>query len=132
MSAPPDSGSGRPLRPSPTHLPDQIPRTKRGSLATTERAATALTPSDGRSNGGRQPRREQSRYDQDLGNAKNNRTMVRFYLAVETEFTDEDFTVEGTVEQIDKYDIQIKFVSDGLARTVWIKKSVIVGTEVLR
>jgi hypothetical protein len=87
-----------------------------------------VTPNGGQ----RQRHREQSRYDQDLGRARNDGTRVRFFLAVDVEFADEDATVVGTIEQVDKYDIQVKIVPDGLARIVWIKKAVIVGTEVLR
>jgi hypothetical protein len=89
-----------------------------------------VTP--GGRDGGRQPRREQSRYDQDLGNAKNAGTKVRFYLAIEVDdVTNEVGAVVGYVEQIDKYDIQVR-LWDEPDRKIWIKKNAILGTEVLR
>lgn len=79
-------------------------------------------------------KREHSRYDQDLFRAKNEGTRVRFALACETYLSNEDDldydgTVVGLIEQVDRYDIQI--LIDGVTR-VWLKKAMIVCTEVLR
>lgn len=74
-----------------------------------------------------------SRIDQKLRNAKNDKLTVRFALDCDTYFTDEDCTVEGKIEEVDKFDVAITITPGSVLhdKIVWIKKSHIVGTEVL-
>lgn len=65
--------------------------------------------------------------------AKNNGEHVKFGLAAETYFTDAECAVVGLICQVDKYDVEILMDNhpDG-ERKVWLKKSMVVSTEVLR
>lgn len=69
------------------------------------------------------PRQEIPRWDQELRAAKNSGALVKVQLAVEASFADDDCTIEGQVEDIDRNGVKIG--------TVWINRSFIVGTEVL-
>lgn len=75
-------------------------------------------------------RQEIGRYDQALRNAKNEAKLVQFVLAVEATHTDEDCSIVGQVLEVDKFDVAVIPVGEQ-DRTVWIKKSAIVTTEVL-
>jgi hypothetical protein len=81
--------------------------------------------------GKRQVHREHSRYDQALFAAKNANKLVKFCLAVETYFTDEDCTLIGYVDQVDKYDVAVRGHVSYAGQTLWLKKAMIVSTEVL-
>lgn len=70
------------------------------------------------------------RYDQRLRAAKNEGKTVKFALTCETYFTDDEGTVEGKVVEVDKFDVAI-ISSMVSARPIWLKKSQIIGTEVL-
>ena len=74
-------------------------------------------------------RKEHSRYDQDLFRAKKDGTMVKFAMACDWYLADEDGCVVGLIEQVDRYDIEIRV--DGVER-VWLKKAMIASTRVLR
>lgn len=73
------------------------------------------------------------RYDQALNAAKNAGKTVRIHLAVDTAFCEEDGVVVGTVLEVDKYDVKMHVPrTENLeAIDVWIRKSMIVGTEIL-
>jgi hypothetical protein len=58
--------------------------------------------------------------------AKHERTILKFYLPFEMDFTDADSSCKGTVENVDVYSLKIK--TDG--REVWLNKSFLVGVEV--
>jgi hypothetical protein len=83
-----------------------------------------------RGRGGSDHRQVIGRYDQALRNAKNEGKLVQFCLAVEAPCADEDCTVTGQVHEVDKFDVAVIPVS-AQDRTIWIKKSAIVTTEVL-
>lgn len=74
--------------------------------------------------------REHSRYDQALFAAKNGGKLVRFTMAQETSFTDDECDVSGHISQVDKFDIEI-VIPDEMG-TIWLKKSAIMATKVLR
>jgi hypothetical protein len=81
---------------------------------------------------GRSPTRDRPqipRWDQQLRAAKNEGRSVKFQLALEAFFTDEDAIVRGMILETDK--AGIKIVIDGTDIEVWIGKDFIVGTEVL-
>lgn len=69
------------------------------------------------------------RYDQALRQAKNQGQKIKLSLACEYGGNDA-FEVIGAVEEVDKYDVAIKF--PGTERVVWFKKAFVVATEVLR
>lgn len=78
---------------------------------------------------GRDRRPERTLYDQMLSNAKNENKLVRFSMAQEAYFTDgEDAVVTGLILKVDKFDILIEYKPQ---TNIWIKKSAIMGTEVL-
>lgn len=78
----------------------------------------------------RGPRENLPRYDQKLRAAKNEGRTVKFAMTCETYFTDEEGTIEGKIEEVDKFDVAI--ISSVIsARPIWLKKSQIIGTEVL-
>lgn len=68
-----------------------------------------------------------TRMEQALFAAKNAGREVRFIIAVETPYTDEHYSVQGTVDQVDKYDVSLK-LPHGI---VWFRKMFIVTTEIL-
>lgn len=76
--------------------------------------------------------REHSRYDQALFAAKNNGQVVRFTLAQEASFADEDCEVDATVLQVDKFDIEIQPTNEGWGSrdSIWLKKSSIMATRI--
>jgi hypothetical protein len=76
-----------------------------------------------------QRRPEIPRWDQQLRAAKNDGRKVKFQLAIETYFADEDCIVIGTVLETDKGGIKI--VVEGTGKEHWIAKTAIVSTEVL-
>lgn len=72
-------------------------------------------------------------YDQALLAAKNAKMQVRFDMATETSFTEEDCSVIGHVLTVDRFQIEIQIVGGLKAgRKVWLAKPLIAGTEVLR
>ena len=74
-------------------------------------------------------RQEIPRWDQQLRQAKNEGAKVKFQLAVEAYFADDECVVIGTVVETDK--AGIKIVAESTGKEHWISKSQIVGTEVL-
>jgi hypothetical protein len=76
-----------------------------------------------------QRRPEIPRWDQQLRAAKNDGRRVKFQLAVEAYFADEDCVVIGTVLETDKGGIKI--VAEPTDSEHWVGKQFIVGTEVL-
>lgn len=68
-----------------------------------------------------------TRNDEKLFAAKNSCSKVRFAMAAEAFFTDEDCTVTGYIQQVDKFDIEILVDSEN----IWIKKAMIMGMKVL-
>jgi hypothetical protein len=73
-----------------------------------------------------------NRIDQALLHAKNEGFKVTFTLAVETPYTDDDYSVSGLVLEVDKYDIKLDIDADVLnyRREVWFKRSAIVATRI--
>ena len=69
------------------------------------------------------------RYDEKLRAAKNADKTVRFCLAVDTYFTESDSVVDAKIVEVDKFDVEVHPLR--ALRTVWIKKSAIVSTEIL-
>lgn len=67
------------------------------------------------------------RYDQRLQAAKNAGRSVRFTLAIEAPFANDDCEVTGTIIEVDKFNILIAQDES----EIWIAKMFIVGTEVL-
>lgn len=72
------------------------------------------------------------RYDQALRQAVNEKKQIRLHLAVETDFAP-DAVIVGQVLEVDKYDLKMVVLKgDELAvHHIWIKKAMIVGTEIL-
>lgn len=68
-------------------------------------------------------------WSQELRQAKNEGRKVRFQLAVETYFTDEDCTVIGHVLKAEKNAIKIKGYDYNAE--FWINSDFVVGTEIL-
>ena len=80
-------------------------------------------------------RKELSRYEQRLRNAKNDGKLVRFALATDTYFTNEDCTVKAYVVEVDKDEVlietkDISVVSDQTMQ-VSLNRALIVATVVL-
>lgn len=69
------------------------------------------------------------RYDQELRGAKNDGREVRFTLALETDFCDDDFRCQGLILEVDRFNIKIGLTVE--RREVWVGKAFIVGTEIL-
>lgn len=84
-----------------------------------------------RPDAGRHSRAEMPRYNQELRRAKNAGLRIKFHLALETGFTDEDCTVEGSVLEVDKFSVKIKTNLHGTEREFWIANTFIVSTEIL-
>ena len=76
-------------------------------------------------------RAEQPRYDQRMRAAKNANEVVKFTLSQDAYFTDEDGTVSGLIQEVDKFDMAIELEAALGHRVVWLKKSHIMATEVL-
>lgn len=74
-------------------------------------------------------RPEIPRWDQELRKAKNSGKFVKFQLATEAFFADEDCVVIGMVLETDKSGIKI--IQQSSKRSFWIAKALIVGTEIL-
>jgi len=80
----------------------------------------------------RQPGREQSRYDQALGTAKNQKATVRFTMAQEAEWLDQDCELDCQILTIDKFDIEVLPQGWGVDSSIWLKKSAIMATRIFR
>jgi hypothetical protein len=78
---------------------------------------------------GRRKHQEIPIWDQELRNAKNEGKLVKFQLAVEGFFTDEDGMIIGEVLKTDKDGVKIKEKIE--KREIWIRKSFVLGTEIL-
>lgn len=125
-------GRGRPL-----FLPSYIPKRKQGDKLHDdglhhERVGGAVTADRPRKKHAREQKREHSRYDQDLGAAKNSGRTVRFTMAQEASFTDEECEVDAQVLQIDKFDIEVVPQGWSIGNSIWLKKSAIMATRIFR
>jgi hypothetical protein len=67
-------------------------------------------------------------HDQELLAAKNKGAKVRFVLAQETYFTDNDGHFRCLIEIVDKYAIRVR---TDLDTSVWLNKQAILSTEVV-
>jgi hypothetical protein len=71
-------------------------------------------------------------FDQQLLAAKNDEQPVRFAIAGETYFTDEDCSYTCIILGVDKYDIKTSSISgNGRRRTIWLRKEMVVSTEIM-
>jgi hypothetical protein len=89
--------------------------------------ARSVTRNHSRRNSG--GRKEVSRMEQELRAAKNSERTVRFSLAVETSFTDENCEVIGIPIEFDNGDVKI--CSALTKHDVWLLKAFIVAVQVL-